>query len=98
MVVGHILGTLLWGQITPGPIVSRSDQRFSVNLAALLPFAERVHEGHPNDGLSMARGGSLYPAANCLAASSFAVGVTACYVDAREADRPIAEMPRRYHI
>jgi hypothetical protein len=32
----------------------------SVKVAALISFAERVHEGHPNDALSMAKGGSPY--------------------------------------
>lgn len=32
----------------------------SVKIAALLSFAERVHEGHPDEALLMARGGSPY--------------------------------------
>jgi hypothetical protein len=32
----------------------------SVKVAALISFAERVHEGHPNDAIAMAQGGSPY--------------------------------------
>lgn len=32
----------------------------SLKIAALLSFAERVHEGHPDEVLSMARSGSPY--------------------------------------
>jgi hypothetical protein len=32
----------------------------SVKVAALLSFAERANEGHPDEGLSMARDGSPY--------------------------------------
>jgi hypothetical protein len=42
-----------------GPPIARV-HILSVKIAALLTFTERIHDGDPNEALSMARGGSPY--------------------------------------
>lgn len=41
------------------PATSRM-HTLSLKIAALLSFTERVHEGHPDEAVSLARGGSPY--------------------------------------